>query len=289
MTMRPPPAGRRPQVVVGVDDSHGAARAVGWAAHEAERRGAGLLLAHVHPTALAAPPGDGAVAPDALLRASGDLAAEVAPEVPVRASVLVGTTVEALVAESRGADLLVLGSAGRADVDHAAMGSVASRLATHADCPVVVVRDEPPRDPRGRVVAGVLDTPSGHAAAEVATREAGLRHAALVLVHADAPVGAGPGVAALAADIAARHPDLALDAHRVHADPVSALIEASGDADLLVLGCRHSTEHFDARLGPVPASILPRVHCPVMLVGAYPHHLRRRSPATPVRSEPTAH
>ena len=86
-----------------------------------------------------------------------------------------------------------------------------------------------------------------------------------------------------------RHPDLALDAHRVHADPVSALIEASGDADLLVLGCRHSTEHFDARLGPVPASILPRVHCPVMLVGAYPHHLRRRSPATPVRSEPTAH
>lgn len=70
--------------------------------------------------------------------------------VAARPLLLCGTPEEAIVdlAKQEGADLIVMGTAGRRGVAGLLLGSVASRVIATAPCPVLTVRAATPRGPR---------------------------------------------------------------------------------------------------------------------------------------------
>ena len=144
-------------IVVGVDGSEASRAALGWAAEEAGLRSVPLVLVHVwsfvppqpigDPGLFAVPVGDlpgqldaerGAAAGALEGAASEALAA--APGIEVEERLVEGDAGDALVSESESAQLLVVGSHGRTGFRAALLGSVSQHVASHAACPVVVVR-----------------------------------------------------------------------------------------------------------------------------------------------------
>jgi nucleotide-binding universal stress UspA family protein len=171
-------------IVVGVDDSAGARKALAWAVAEAKLRGAALRVVHVHkpeewtapmyfasqhalpavPTGSVGEPSSADLAQvlqaQAMLREAARgraeaLVDELLGEVGT-AGVEVQPTVvqerhpaDALVELASDADLLVVGSRGRGGFHGLALGSVTHACVLHATCPVVVVHS-PPRSTAGQ-------------------------------------------------------------------------------------------------------------------------------------------
>ena len=183
----------RRTVVVGVDGSPQALRAVRWAVPEARRRQAVLQLV----TALAWTedpldelPGLGQApygqylreAAEKGLAAAADVAAEVDPDVPVERELVLGFPAGVLLERSQTAELLVVGDHGRGRIASAVAGSVAVSVAARSACPVVVVRGAIP-DGALPVVVGIDGTPLSEAAIPFAFDAAAARHVPLVAVH----------------------------------------------------------------------------------------------------------
>ena len=137
------------RIVVGVDGSDSARKALRWAVREAEVWGAEL-------TAIAAVPmasGAGALAwlPAAVDREQvltdvrhgavqpGADALEGHPEVVVRRHALDGNAAELMAEFSTAVDLVVVGSRGRGGFSGLLLGSVSQGVLSHASCPVMVV------------------------------------------------------------------------------------------------------------------------------------------------------
>jgi nucleotide-binding universal stress UspA family protein len=134
-------------VVVGVDGSEPARRALEWAMEYAEAKGAPVLAVQ----AWQVPFSSGA---DGMVLSAAEYAAaarqdlekavdEVALEHPgVRVTMLAveGNSGKALVGRSEHAALLVVGNRGHGALVGAIIGSVGKYCVTHARCPVVVVR-----------------------------------------------------------------------------------------------------------------------------------------------------
>ena len=135
------------RVVVGVDGSPAAAKALQWAASRAKAHGCPLLVVHAWRVA---------TAPDWLLATSlfegyaketaswlRDHVAEVLPDltgIDVECRVAEGYAGSALLGIASPGDLLVVGSRGRSAFVDATLGSVAMQCAHHARTPVTVVR-----------------------------------------------------------------------------------------------------------------------------------------------------
>ncbi|MGW0705901.1 universal stress protein [Streptomyces sp. NPDC002643] len=282
-------------IVVGVDGSEPALRAVDWAADEAARRGAPLRLVYAslwerYEGAYLAKdtdkPSEEVLAEDvvaaATRRASGRR-----PEVKVSTDVRPEEPEYALVRESRTASLLVTGTRGRGVVAEALLGSVSLTVAGHAHCPVVVVRGSHDNQTlpatHDRVVVGVGEQPVASAAVRFAAEEARRRGAELEAVRAwrcpahetaDHPLLAG-GPARLHEQQAAEALEKALqdvpagvEVRRRTAEghARTVLVDASRDADLLVLGARRRQRHFGLQLGRVAHGVLHHSACPVVIV-----------------------
>jgi nucleotide-binding universal stress UspA family protein len=270
---------RTGRIVVGAQASAGSLAALAWALPECRLRAAELVLVH------AVDPGDAARATEsaAARHAAGyaelemhrEAAARVAPEVAVSAELVDLPAGEALVAASEHADLIVLGSRGQQDLTTSALGSVAHRTAVHARCPVAIVhaqtapsRREHPR----RIVVGVADAPAARAALRFAAEQASLVDGTLQLVLCTEDGGrTHPAtvdqLAAVRAELADQHPALAIEGAVADVEPVTALLDASREADLVVLGCHHSEDPWASRIGAVASGVLGRASCPVVLVG----------------------
>jgi nucleotide-binding universal stress UspA family protein len=147
-------------IVVGVDGSPVSAEALRWAAAEARLRDARLQIVHawtfIPPTSvgdpgmLAVPSGDLVGQLDAEeASARAGLAAVVAdalgptPDVALEPTLVEGDPGDALVAASRDADLVVVGSHGKSGFRAALVGSVSRHVVDHAECAVVVVKPQP--------------------------------------------------------------------------------------------------------------------------------------------------
>lgn len=134
------------RLLVGVDGSEAAERALRWALDEARYRDAALhivLVAEpVVPSGMPYP----TRRDDAFEEAESELARIVddvlgeESRVPVESWVEAGDPRQVLRELSTEADLLVVGSRGHGTVAGLLLGSVSQYLVTHAECPVTVVR-----------------------------------------------------------------------------------------------------------------------------------------------------
>jgi nucleotide-binding universal stress UspA family protein len=138
-------------IVVGIDGSHNASRALEWAIGEAALRKADLTVVTVH----AVPASWWTGQPELLPGDEGKLeevrtSAEAAVKQAVTAqgdsqptsitvTAMHGFPAKALIDASAGRDLLVVGSRGGGGFGALAMGSISSQVVHHAKCPVVVV------------------------------------------------------------------------------------------------------------------------------------------------------
>ncbi|MER5942031.1 universal stress protein [Streptomyces sp. NPDC001928] len=282
-------------IVVGVDGSEAALRAVDWAADEATLREALLRLVYAslweryEGAALAhdlGRPSEQVRAQDIVETAArrahrrqGDLkiSTEVLPEEPEYT----------LVRESRSASLLVTGTRGRGGITEALLGSVSLTVAGHAHCPMVVVRashDNQVRPgPHGRIVVGVGEKPTTPAAVRFASDEARRRGAVLDAVRAwRCPAHETTDHPLLAGEPARIHQQQAVEVleealHDVSADVETrrravegntrnVLTAASRGADLLVIGAERHHRHFGLQLGRVAHGVLHHSACPVAIV-----------------------
>jgi nucleotide-binding universal stress UspA family protein len=140
---------RGPRVVVGVDGSPGARAALRFALEDAARRGVPVeaVTAYRPPEVwmdfYAVDDVEADRVRDVAVEKAEAFVAEVVGEVPqppeVRVRAVMGTAAEALIRESAGADLLVVGSRGHGGFSSMLLGSVSMQCALHATCPVTVV------------------------------------------------------------------------------------------------------------------------------------------------------
>jgi nucleotide-binding universal stress UspA family protein len=135
------------RIVVGVDASEHARRALRWARDEARVHDATLEVVHAYPApelmvlpAIAAMPSDEELE-EAGLAVIDELLADVGgfDGIPVIRNVRAGGAAGVLCAEAEDADLLVVGTRGRGGFKELMLGSVSHQVATHAACPVVIV------------------------------------------------------------------------------------------------------------------------------------------------------
>ncbi|MFE9957968.1 universal stress protein [Micromonospora sp. NPDC005299] len=285
-------------VVAGVDGSSTSLTAAEHAARAAVARSRPLHLVHgyLHPLGYGVPlnPYDlGVPAPtEEAQKMLEQVAAELVerhPGLRVEVRQVAGGPGAALIEESRRAELVVVGSRGVGGFAGLLLGSVSNQVAQHGHCPVLVVRPaEQPIPVRGPVLVGVDGSESAAYAVRLAADEAVRRDADLVLVHvrtsergAVAPDAAAEATAAaqaesaeLLAGAAARirtdHPVLSVVERPARgASPEQALIEASGEAALVVVGSRGRGGFAGLLLGSVSQALVQHAHCPVLVAHLY--------------------
>jgi nucleotide-binding universal stress UspA family protein len=145
-------------IVVGVDHSEGAKAALRFALEEAKLRRATLRVVHAWQYGYIGALGLEGSYPivgadikdlhDAAQTALDATLQESIPEtdtVEVERRVVEGRAAAVLVDESRGADLLVVGSRGHGGFAGLLLGSVSQQCAHHAPCPVAIVHRTPER------------------------------------------------------------------------------------------------------------------------------------------------
>ncbi|MGW4516098.1 universal stress protein [Streptomyces sp. NPDC004393] len=261
-------------IVVGVDGSSSSDAAVVQAAREAQRRRATLRVVHAFSWPVA--PMHAPVDPsplNSLAHDSAELARSVAPEVEVTDAVTAGGAVPVLAAESRAADLMVVGRRGIGGFVGMLLGSTAVSLAAHSQCPVIVVREEP--DDTGPIVLAVDGSPENENAVEFAFAEAALRGAEIIAAHAWLPdyAPAGTGVESAERLLAQavvgrreRYPDVTVRQEVLSGETREVLVEASRGAQLMVVGARGHGGLAGMLLGSVSQAVLHHAHCPVAVV-----------------------
>jgi nucleotide-binding universal stress UspA family protein len=142
-------------IVVGVDHSAGAKEALRFAVEEAELRHTTLRAVHAWQFGYIGATGIEGALPavggnlhefrDAAAAALEATLREAIPDaggVEVERLVVEGTPAAVLLDESRGAELLVVGSRGHGGFAQLLLGSVSQQCAQHAECPVVIVRSK---------------------------------------------------------------------------------------------------------------------------------------------------
>ncbi|MET7752152.1 universal stress protein [Micromonospora sp. NPDC005367] len=277
-------------VVVGVDGSEPALRAVRLAAIEATRRRRPLRvvhgfiwpLLHVPPSA----PAGGGLREQAeqIVATAVAEAGTAAPGVRVTGEIIDGEAAAVLLGETATAAMIVLGDRGLGGFSALVVGSVAIQVASYADCPVLVARGAPRGD--GPVVVGVDGSESSTLALGFAADTAAARGAELLALHAYRhPTSTGPGdmqplvydegllhgeeervLAESLAGLADRYPEVRVTPRAVRARPGKALTEASRTAQLLVVGGQGRGEFTGLLLGSVSQSVLHHADCPVAVV-----------------------
>jgi nucleotide-binding universal stress UspA family protein len=290
-------ADARRTVVVGVDGSAQALRAVRWAVPEARRRQAVLRLITAFAWTderLVGLPGLGAAPYGEHLRsaavkglaAAAAAAVEVNPVVPVEQELVLGFPGSVLHEESATAELVVVGDSGRGRFASALAGSVAQSVAAKSACPVVVVRGLP-AVPGGSlpVIVGVDGTPLSEVAIAFAFDVAAAWRVPLVAVHTwldevndpalaelvdwqSAAVQAEEVLAERLAGWAEKYPDVPVRRLVARGLAGHALLDQAAKAQLVVVGSRGHAEIAGLLLDSVSNALVHKAACPVAIVRA---------------------
>ena len=275
-------------IVVGVDGSDSALRAVRWATEEAASRNAPVKLVHACLLVAAYTPTLPSSADDVLadegrewLREASRAAADVALQVDVTLALERGDPAMVLVEASGKAQLMVLGSRGLGGFTGLVIGSVASKLAQRGACPLVVVRGED-MDRAGKpVVVGVDGSPASEAAIVFAYEQAARLHAPLVAVHTWSDTVPAATLAidwqeiqtveseVLSERLAGwqeKYPEVCVERVVTWDRPARSLIEQARDAQLVVVGSRGRGGFAGLLLGSTSQALVHHAPCPVAVV-----------------------
>lgn len=180
--------------------------------------------------------------------------------------------------------ILVIGARHATSGLHALLGGTTTAVIREAACPLVIAR--PAAHSSGPVVVGLRDHPASLQTLAWAFDHASRHHLALHAVHTyTQPVYTPDGAQESPAELAHRttqvedlllheevagfvelYPDVALTSQAVHDSAAHALIQASGDASLVVLGTRAHSLVLALLVGSPPLVVAPRSACSVAVI-----------------------
>ena len=281
-------------VVVGVDGSACGELAVRWAVKEAQRTQGPLHLVHALENEVVISDKqqlgtkETPASSDPILAAAMDTVRAMAPQLETTAHSVTGFAPTTLIAASKVAETVVLGSHGRSAIPSALLGSVSQQVAVHGQCPVVVVRGNDSQDVAGsgRVVVGVDGSEASEPALGYAFAYAASTGSSLTAVHTwwwEPLEGASLGepwigdwteianqestlVSEVLTGWSEKYPDVPVHSHVVRGDPVVELLDQAHGASLLVVGSRGRGGFIGLLLGSVSRRILKRATGPVAVV-----------------------
>ncbi|MEV7211610.1 universal stress protein [Kitasatospora cineracea] len=280
-------------VLAAVDASVRSRAAAHWAAQEAGRRGAPLRLLHAWPY-LGRKANDLVKAEDLEGGARsmlGDVAKELAaayPGLEVTGELVPDAAIDGLTAAAEQGQLLVIGTRGLGGFRGLLVGSVSLGVAGRSASPVVLVREgrPEPQSHEPEVTVGLDALEPDDAVMEFAFQEAQLRDARVRVVHGWElpPVYGYAGwipveteqqelgalavgmVAEAVAPWRAKYPrTLVLEDVRTGGG-AAALVEASEQSDLVVVGRRRRTLGLGSKLGSVAHAVIHHAQAPVAVV-----------------------
>ncbi|MFF0024492.1 universal stress protein [Streptomyces sp. NPDC004082] len=283
----------QPPVLAGVDGTPASLLAAGWAAGEARRLRAPLVLLHGY-EALAGTPrlllGDPGLEHRAAMRLLTDAQAWVRQhydDIDVVTELAVRPEADLLTEWSRDAQMIVLGSRRPGPVSGFFLGSIGLRVLSRAECPVVLIRsDSAARPQEQEVVAGVPEEEDqAQTLLAFAFQAAATRGVALRAVRAwklPALFTYEPGLAQHAAEnneleqahrreLAAvlqpwrkRHPEVEVIEHVEVGPAAEVLVALAASAQLLVVG--RSSKPGRRYVGHVAHATLHFADAPIALV-----------------------
>lgn len=280
-------------IVVGVDGSEDALRAVKYGAGIAVLTGAELLLANAVDDTLMAGAWGVMYDPE-VLHEAGVSANEAAkkhaiangmPEERIRTEVLMGTPSSVLARLSEVASMLVVGRRAASGLERMFVGSTSVAVVANSACPVVVISAAAnPEDVGDKklIGVGISTTPGAQVTLETAFRQAKLHESKLEIVHViQPPVGIfGPklspaqleeqiryaegGLTAVTGPLSERYPEVDYEISVVADSPINELVNRSSDYDLLVLGIGESA-FPGMQLGGLMRGLMAHALCPLYI------------------------
>lgn len=282
-------------IVVGVDGSPSAGRALEWAIEQAVLEHRPLTLAHGvgpgHTVWMDQSGFDHRLVLDAMhedaravLDAARAQVTQRAPALEVHEALRLADPRQTLFELSEDAAMVVLGSRGRGPVSTLLLGSVSVAVVRHASCPVVVLRPANRGEVRRGILVGADGTARSRSTLEFAYRQAALRNLPLTVMHCfwDArSAAAGAGLVGTGGD------DLE-DERRVLAESVSGmgekfpevhvttelargmaddcLIRAGQRMDMVVVGSHQKHPVSGLLYGSVASAVVEHASCIVAVV-----------------------
>jgi nucleotide-binding universal stress UspA family protein len=284
-----------PEIIVGIDGSPESEQALLWAAREAVRRYAELLVVNVYDwndmgpaTAMGAPAvADAREHAEELVADALATLRDMIPNVAVRGQAVLGQVAPTLDRASAEGATIVVGNRGRGGFASLLLGSVSQHVALHARGPVVVVRGRP--DPQvGPVVVGVDGSPESERALRVAFEEAAIRSTGVVAVRAyrrltptyaagmpslveDPDERREAELTALAAEVAPwaeKYPYIDISCIVAEGAARDVLTRRSATACMVVVGNRGHGGFSGLLLGSVGQHLLHHADCPVLVARA---------------------
>jgi nucleotide-binding universal stress UspA family protein len=264
-------------IVVGVDESDDVRSALRWTAGEAAKRGVPVRVVYAYHGH-----GDGAQQAGRLVAGAVERLHATAPGVQAEAVAVEGDAAQVLLNESKQASRLVLGPHHRKRSRDSALGSVGSAVAAHSESPVVVLCGPAGMaEERAAVVVGVDGTDSSPDILAVGFEHASVHNVRLHAVlcwHPDllasmswraappAPDSVHQWLEDELSDFRKQYPDVEVLAEVIRQPAKSALVKASEEQFLLVIGNRGGHGRSGGSLGSVARDVLHHAVCPVAVI-----------------------
>lgn len=289
------------RIVVGTDCSDRARRALNWAAETAELRNLPLVVVMAirkFETGSKSSDFSKSLADEFKKRSQQELSKQTDslrkdyPDVDIQSELVEGYPSYVLARASKQAALVVVGARGQsAPLSVRMLGGVSDAVVNHSHGPIAVITDEAIENPHGPVFLGVDDSSEAKTAAELAFEAAERRGVPLVAIHAwDYAMLGTPweydiwnaGMSDIIAEFTApinkmlteiqkKHPSVKVDLRVVDSSPAQALVDASNEACLVVVGCRGRGGFKGLLLGSTSKRVLREAHCPVTITRAVEH------------------
>lgn len=284
----------RDMIAVGVDGSAGSKAATTWAAEEAARLGAGVLLVHAYTPyqvvggfyAAAYPPApvEDDTSAERVLEEAAREAEQLVPGERIAMSVVRADPRTALLQAAARSRMLVVGDEAHPALSRLVTGSVVAPVAAHSPVPVVAVpANWQEASPQGAVVVAVKNIEAASLLVRQAFELAAVHKAGLTVLHAwelltrydDAIAEHAPlpewerraqaDLASIIDPIASQFPEVEVRVTLVHGQAARTLVDASEHADLLVIARRPHAFPF-GHLGGTGRAVLRATRCPTIVL-----------------------